>query len=280
MNELKRLIIVLGAMTQTKPDLKSAIELAMELSAELQALYIEDLNLFRLVELPLAQEISRSTGEERSFDLTRLQKLLRSQAYQIEQELMQMTSERELRYGFQVVRGHIAREIVTAGLETDLMFISESRSLLKQTNLIEKIIQEMLHHKAHITLFFHQHFLLSRGFEHRIAVIYDGTPLSERALDLAQTIFPIHRNELFVIIPKDDSKKYDEIKSNLKSKFSDNPHLRVHSLPSKEIIDTLLEMDKQQQLTSIIFPLDESKVKTWNLSEVLNHLKCNIILMK
>lgn len=278
--ELKHLIIILGAVTHAKPDLLSAIELATDLRAELQALYIEDLNLFRMVELPMAEEVARSTGQSRKMDLARLERLLRSQAYQIEQALTEIITEKEIACQFKIVRGHMAKEIVSAGTEENLVFISESRGLLKDSFLIEKILKEMIHRIDHATVFFQQHRLLSRGFEHRIAMIYDGTSLSDRALDLAQTIFPLHRNELFVIIPSDDSKKSKNMKLAVKKQLNEHPHLKIHSLPVNEILEVLLEMDKRQQLTSIILPINEKKVKQWNLEEVLSRFKCNVILMK
>ena len=54
---IKRILVALDASAANRTALQTAALLASELQAELQALFVEDINLLRLAELPFAREV-------------------------------------------------------------------------------------------------------------------------------------------------------------------------------------------------------------------------------
>ncbi|MGB7837261.1 MAG: universal stress protein, partial [Terrimicrobiaceae bacterium] len=55
---IRRILVALDASAHSRAALEAACELALGLDAELSGLFVEDINLLRLAQLPFASEIS------------------------------------------------------------------------------------------------------------------------------------------------------------------------------------------------------------------------------
>ncbi len=63
--------------------MEAAVSLAADLQAELQGLYIEDVNLLRMAELPFVYEVTTASGAIRPIDAQSLQKAMQQKAEQL-----------------------------------------------------------------------------------------------------------------------------------------------------------------------------------------------------
>ena len=71
---IQRILVALDASPHSQAALDAAATLAARVSAELQGLFIEDVNLLRLAELPFAREVGSFTATHRRLDARDLER--------------------------------------------------------------------------------------------------------------------------------------------------------------------------------------------------------------
>ena len=120
-NIIRRVAIALDASLQSSQALQAAAELAASLQAELEGIFIEDINLIRLAELPFTREIRTASMTEEAINLQRMEQELRSLARQQQQKLELVAREKGVRCSFSTRRGHIKTELMQAITEVDVL---------------------------------------------------------------------------------------------------------------------------------------------------------------
>jgi nucleotide-binding universal stress UspA family protein len=139
--EAKRILVALDASAHSLKSLEAAAALAIKEQAELIGLFVEDINLFRTAELPFVREIRLPSASEEQMDPARLKRELRVRAAQICQTFAEIADRAQLRWSFQIVRGNVPSELVTASSSFDFLLLA-SRSLLLQEALIKRLLEE------------------------------------------------------------------------------------------------------------------------------------------
>jgi len=104
-----KILVALDAASAGIDTLAAAADLAAQLQAELQGLFVEDLNLLRLASLPFAQEISLTPPVVRPLNLAALEQTLRDVASRVRQSLSEHAERRQVPWSFAVTRGHLVR---------------------------------------------------------------------------------------------------------------------------------------------------------------------------
>ncbi len=178
MNEVShpRRVLVAVDFTGHRPlALESAAGLAARLRAELVALFVEDIDLMRLAELPFAREVDRTSGETRALDHSQVSRALRARAEVARRALDRVTQTFSVRASMQVVRGRYMTEALSAAAETDVLFLARTR---RPAFGVSHAGEPGLKGGG-------------RGGSVRpepVWVLYDGSPEADRALRLAGTL--------------------------------------------------------------------------------------------
>ncbi len=118
--ELKRILVPLDASEHSLEVLKAAVELAAAQGAELEGLFVEDADLFRLCEFPMAREVSFWGVSGRSMERSETERQLRIVARRLQRALEDMSRGHNVPCKFRVTRGGVPREVLDASKEADL----------------------------------------------------------------------------------------------------------------------------------------------------------------
>jgi nucleotide-binding universal stress UspA family protein len=118
---IRRVAVALDASAQNSQALQAAAELAASLQAELEGIFIEDINLIRLTELPFIREIRPASMTEEPFNIQRMEQELRSLARQQQQKLELVAREKGISCSFSIRRGHIRAEMMEVVTEVDVL---------------------------------------------------------------------------------------------------------------------------------------------------------------
>ncbi len=117
---IRRVAVILDATLQSNQALQAAAELAASMQAELEGIFVEDINLIHLAELPFTREIRPASMTEETVNLQRMEQELRSLARQEQQKLERVAREKGLGCSFSIRRGQIRTELMErARLRTD-----------------------------------------------------------------------------------------------------------------------------------------------------------------
>lgn len=238
--EVRRILVALDASPNSLAALREAADLAASLGAELIGLYVEDINLLRLADLPFARETGTFTYTSHNINRQQIEQHLRSQARQARRALQTLAENRRLRWSFSVVQGVIARELLAAAEQSDLMIVgktgwsqgrrmgSTTRLILSQTSSPALILQR----NAHLGL--------------PVGVIYDGSRLARMGLAAALTLLRERDGYLVAIILADDLNEAQARQAEIRPAVQDaslHIHYRWLIHPSVHNLSALLKSE-------------------------------------
>ena len=121
----RRIIVAIDASRHGSLILECAAGLAAAMQFELAGLFVEDINLLRLAELPFASEIAYHNTAVRGLDKLRLEQALRRQSGEIREQIHSIARRRGISHSFQVLRGQVATELLGAALNTDILVLGK-----------------------------------------------------------------------------------------------------------------------------------------------------------
>jgi nucleotide-binding universal stress UspA family protein len=119
---ISRVLIALNAAAYAEHAVNAALAVAQGLRAELAGLFVEDVNLLRLAQLPFALETGVSTAASRPLEIAHMQRALRHQAQTLERLLAAAAKRSQLPWSFAVARGHLVAEAFAQ--EADLILLA------------------------------------------------------------------------------------------------------------------------------------------------------------
>jgi nucleotide-binding universal stress UspA family protein len=199
---IRRILVALDASANSLVRLETAAELAQDFKAELIGLFVEDVNLLRLAQLPFAREISLFSSTIRRFRLEELQRELRAQSNRMRQALAAVAARRNVPWIFKVVQGSVAAEVLSAASEADLMILGKVTWSFRGGKRVGSTVRMILLHGRGLTLILQE----GEGLKLPVLVIYDGSDLARKALDVAGQLVQSRDSHLsvFILAPDKD----------------------------------------------------------------------------
>lgn len=118
---IRRIVVKLDSGASSLPALQVAVRLAAALGAELEGVFVEDINLMRLASLPFLREVRAFSLAEQAISAEGMQRDLRVLARQAEQALAQAAAASGVSCSFRVWRGHTGVESISASFDADIL---------------------------------------------------------------------------------------------------------------------------------------------------------------
>lgn len=133
---VERILVALDGSEHSLAALVGATDLAARLHAEVHGLFVEDAELLRLSSLPFARELRLPTGTLRALSSGTLEAELGALASRARRALLTLSDRLHVQASFRVQRGHVAREVLAAARESDLLLLGwASRPLSQRVRL-------------------------------------------------------------------------------------------------------------------------------------------------
>lgn len=124
---LRRIIITLGDGAPEDTLLQDVMLLAAAAVAEIEAVFVEDADLFRLAALPFARQISRTTGHTGPLEVAEIEREFRHQAELSRRTLAAAADRAGVSWRFRVTRAVLTQVLTHAVTEYDLTVLSAAR---------------------------------------------------------------------------------------------------------------------------------------------------------
>jgi nucleotide-binding universal stress UspA family protein len=177
----RRIVVTLDASACGRAALEAAAQLAAESQAELQGLFVEDIDLLRLANLPFASEVSLPCAVSRQLEPARVQCAFRAHAEKVRQALAEAADRLRLRWSFQVLQGDVVQTSRALAEEAELLILgwAETTASGSPTSSQRK----------------------PTAAAGSILVIDEGSPDSDRVLQAAVELAQMKLGELLVLSP-------------------------------------------------------------------------------
>lgn len=273
LSRIERILVAVDASPHSLAALEAALKLAGRVEAELIGIYIEDINLIRLSELPFAQEIGRYSALTRRVDIRQMESQLRSQARLARRILRSRAESAHLRWSFRVARGAIPAELLAAALEADMMILGKSgwsqREQLGST--ARTIVVDAPGHT-----------LISQTgarLEQPVMVLYDGTSSGEKSLAAAQLL---HTGDtpLIVLLLSDERAGAERLQDHIRE-WSREHEIAVNLIWLAEVEGSqLASLARIESCSILVLPAQISGFDREKLIAFLDQSRCGILLVR
>jgi len=260
---IKHILVALDATEANKSILQAANALANRLNADVQALFVEDIDLLHLAELPLAREMTYGSPTARQLTLADVEKQLKAQVERMRHYVESYGQQGNIKVSFSVTRGRIESEVCTAAELTDLLIVGKNTQLIKHSEKLGKITQGIITGAKCDVL------LLQYGSEISlpVAVLYDGTEASMRALQMAIQIAKGDHDKLVVFYPTNLQQQLQPEVSKITGQVGIEPsHVQLKMDTPEGILDALADCKGRMLLL-------EANMKTFNREKIHSLLK-------
>jgi nucleotide-binding universal stress UspA family protein len=268
-----RILVAIDGSPHSLAALKLAAELAAKIDAELVGIYVEDVNLIRLADLPITREIGFHSARISEVDVQRLKRQLRAQARRAEQALALIAESAEVQWSFRIAQGIIHTELLTAAEETDLVIMGKSgwsrRKRLGSTaqTMVVEFRQQILILQAGVAL------------GRPIMVIYTGSEVSKKALQ----VIPDLRTEdypLSVLISTGDVDRMKELKTDIQ-KWAEKNKIKPDYLWITEVDEAAIARQVwSKNCGMLVLPAESDLLPSEQLLNLLNTIDCAVYLVR
>lgn len=199
-SDIRRILVALDASGDVRAAIEAAVRLAAGPRAELVGLFIEDLNVLHAAGLPFVAQVNRVTGARESFDPETLERAFRQRAAEAERVLAMSARAARLHYSFTRIRGHAAKELLSASGGADIVVIGKrARASARAGRVIETITT-----RARVTCVIEDE--APAPARRGILVVDDGSQAARHALRLAMALARPDGAEVTVLIAADDDR--------------------------------------------------------------------------
>lgn len=145
---IRRVLIALDTSEYSLAMLEAATDLAQRLSTGLDALFIEEDDLFAWAALPFARALDTSSGEVRQIDTAAVEKALKADAERIRNKLTSAATAKNVKVNFSVVRGRYVSAALAASAEQQVLLLCHTTSAsvrFKRTPTTPEAAVAMIH---------------------------------------------------------------------------------------------------------------------------------------
>jgi len=274
---IRRILIALDASPHSEAALDAAVQLAAYFEAELRGIFVEDIDLLRSADLPVAREVRSFELPARSMTQGRLRRQLRRQAERAKRLMHAAAHRAEVEYSFDIVRGRVTDRLLEAAMDTDLITLGKASSDRSSRRKLGSTAREVLQNASQSVLVLRE----AARPDHPVMVYYDGTDTAESALELAVALVRMGPSRpLMVLLPADDADEIQRLHDAVTERYSHAvPGLHVHPLTQIEAA-RLATVAHTSEQGLVILPAGAPPLADANLQELLYDLDRPVLVVR
>ncbi|HEU4678721.1 MAG TPA: universal stress protein [Terrimicrobiaceae bacterium] len=271
---IRRILVALDASAHSRAALEAASDLASRFDAELTGLFVEDINLLRLAELPFAHEVTYPSARRRALDLEAVEHLFKGIAEQARRTMAEVAGRFHVPWTFRVARGRVAAELLAALAEADLLMIGlssrESGSLRLGSTALATITDAP---RAVL--------LLRRGVSIRepAMVVFDGSEASLKTLAAATDLARACGDGLVVVIVTHEIETATQLKQEATEALKDARHVHFRLAVRAEPHD-LIQIAREERVGLFVLPGSSILLRRTDFAEFVAQLGCPVFLVR
>ena len=205
----REILVALDASPHSRAALGLAVQLAADLEADLDGLFVKDANLLRAAQLPFAEEVRTHSVSPKALSDRRVQRQLRHQAERAEAALQEATERAQVSYNFRVVEGQVPQQLLRAAEDTDLVAMGKTSTQSSRRRLGTTSRALLAESPAPVLV-------LRRATRHRppLFTYYDGSDTARSALRTAAQL-GAPGTPLTVFLPADDEAQAKQLQDDV-----------------------------------------------------------------
>jgi len=278
---IKRILVALDASPHSVAALEAAVDLAARFQAELAGLFVEDENLLRAANLPYVQEVGHFSATRRRVDIEEMERQIRVQSRRVRQIFTVTTRRAQVTWSFRAVRGTVLAEVLSAASEADVLVLGRAGWSLIRRGRLGSTVRGILPERFGLALILKEGTCLGDP----LAVVYDGSPVAERALIAANTLRrqpdddETLTDRLIVLLLAEEPGKAQALQSQAESQLADRDvTARYRWLTSTNAL-WLADFLQAEGCGTLVLPARSAALRNSVLVALLEHLEIPVLLV-
>ena len=272
---VRRIVVAADASPPARAALAAAVRLASQLEAELEGLFIEDVNLKRLAALPVGREI-RWGGGFSARDAAAVAEDLQAEAAQIRRALQDAAARARVKASFRVLEGRVEQEVVAAAGAADLLVLGLTGRRISTSTAPGATALAAVTRSTHSVL------VLRAGAEvgRRALVLYDGSAGAAQALDFAARVADDDEASLTVVLRAPDEAEALKLRRRAASRLA-RDRQGARFLPATA--PTLADLCRAASGTGtglLVISADDPLVQGEGARRLLEDVLCPVLLVR
>ncbi|MGF1615241.1 MAG: hypothetical protein ACFCVA_15405 [Gammaproteobacteria bacterium] len=264
---VRRIAIALGGEAPDARALERIACLAARLRAEVDGLFVEDIDLLHLAALPFAAEFSRFTQRHRPLEEADLQRQLRIQAAAAQRALAAAAERVGVKWSFRVSRGSVAALLLQTAAQVDLLALGASRRILLRESDLGFALQAAA-----------QRALQAEGRDRPVVVVCDETTAGKRALEVARHVADTDARALRVLLMASDEEAVKRLRHRAARLIGERP------VQYQQVVDptvgTLLNTVRWHNAAMLVLPASPTVLETSTFKLLREGLSCPALLVR
>jgi nucleotide-binding universal stress UspA family protein len=253
---VRRIAVTLDALDLSIVALDQAARLARHMGAQLEGIFVEDIDLLQLAELPFLREVRRSSRSVETMNPARMEQELRVLARRAERLLGEQAARHHVSWSFRIWRGSIDSDLLAAAMEVDVLALTRLGSVLAVSPA------RRIGHSA-------------------IAVLYGGGDTAARALDTAASLATEQQHaRLNILLPAAQGMDAAVLQQEATLRLGEYAvEAQFIQMPDASL-PALLEALAGTGNAALILQRDHELLQTPTLRHCLNSLNCPVLVVR
>jgi nucleotide-binding universal stress UspA family protein len=196
---IKRILVALDESAHSRAALEAAAAMAARLDAELLGLFVQDLELVQLAQLPFAREVGLTSAGRRAIDPQSMELALKAQAQKAKSALEASARRHGLQCSFRVARGDVVTELLAASAEVDLLALGTSGHMEIAGRRLGSTVRGIVT-SATCSVLIEQH---KKRTGAALMLLYEDSPAADSALARAEQLAASRHGDLVIVLTGD-----------------------------------------------------------------------------
>jgi len=274
--EIRRIVVAIDSSAPAASALEAAAMLAAQLHAELEGLFVEDINLARLAQLPVGREIQFLTGQARDFTATALEAQNREQESSARRAIAAAAARARITYRFRVARGQVDVEVISAASNADLLILGIGGGAPGGRRRLGSTARAAAERAPHSVL-------ISKPGMRQIGsplVCYDGSDGAKRALEAAVRLSGVRERGIAVLIVAEDIDRAGMLRQEVNDRL-DLLHMRPRFLHSAHPApDQMCHFAAESGADILVIAADSLLIAGEDRLKMLEQVACPVLLVR
>jgi nucleotide-binding universal stress UspA family protein/sulfur relay (sulfurtransferase) DsrF/TusC family protein len=272
---IRRILVALDASPHSLAALQAAVALASRFGAELSGLYVEDINLLRLAELPFAQEVGQFSASRRQLDVKGLERQMRAQTLRV-RRIFRGTSQRaEIRWSFSVTRGRVDREVLSAATGADVLVLGRAGWSLIRPRQMGSTTRAVLAQAPGWALILQEGACLGQP----VVVVYDGSALAQGALDAAAALLE-EDLPMTVLLLADEPRSVETLKAQIHAWLGEKNIQVRYRILTRFNVPSLVDALETERCGTVVLPARSAILSDSALQALLDEIQVPVLLVR
>lgn len=274
--EVHRIVVAIDSSAHAASALEAAATLAAELQAELEGIFVEDINLARLAELPVGREIQFLTGQARDFTAASLEAQYKQQEFSARRAIAAAAARARITHVFRVARGQVDVEVISAADNADLLILGIGDKSPGGRGRLGNTARAAAERAPHSVL-------ISKPGVRSISaplVCYDGSDGAKRALEAAVRLFGVREKGITVLVIASDVDRAGVLRQEVDDRLKSLPARPKFLHSARPAPDQMCRFATESGADVLVMSADCDLIAGAERLHILEQIACPVLLVR